>query len=623
MSGRILLVDLNNFARYPSVAIGYLTAILRAGGYEVELLAPLSTGVGGVPREPKAPWWGRLDLEFRYRTAVSRNRLLRRVRAQYATYRASKLARSKHSLCEEFSRRLDAGFDAVLISTYLMYYPHCVALGEICRDRGIPMLLGGPYFAAAEVAREWMGVPGLAALVGGEVEPHLCELVRRVIMRESTVGLPGVWSNDANGIGLYAPPLDDLDSLPFPDYSQFPWAKYPNTIVPMITGRGCGWGVCTFCSDVTSTAGRTFRSRSPENVLAELSYQRARHNARLFVFTDLKLNSHLNVWRALASNFQREVPGARWIGAVHVGSRGENGLTRDELEARASRRDGTPYDGLRIGQPAAAESHGQRCGSGLDESVSCRCSPSWHQRAHDDDYGIPWRASSRCGRNRLFPATSPGVHRANSDLPVSDHDRNTFCAATGSQSGQIQGFELNYAEPPIRAGRTLLCGDGRSCLSFCRFAAAWRRAQDQSQAAALGSSRLRGRDVAFRLRHPERRAKPAATLVVDAATTAGAAIGFLVGVGIREVDAAVLLAAPVVVMHISAVAGRLRTAAQRQHRCRRREVALAIPLACFGAGLRPRLNADGVIGVCDPAVLHRSTGCPHLGVDPSTQEPVG
>ena len=64
------------------------------------------------------------------------------------------------------------------------------------------MLLGGPYFAAAEVAREWMSVPGLSALVGGEVEPHLCELVRRVIMRESTVGLPGVWSNDANGIGL-------------------------------------------------------------------------------------------------------------------------------------------------------------------------------------------------------------------------------------------------------------------------------------------------------------------------------------------------------------------------------------------------------------------------------------
>ena len=116
----------------------------------------------------------------------------------------------------------------------------------------------------SEVAREWMDIPGLSALVGGEIEPHLCELVRRVIGRESTADLPGVWSREGEAIFLNAPPLADLDRLPFPDYSQFPWSKYPNTIVPIITGRGCGWGVCTFCSDVTSTVGRTFRSRSPE-----------------------------------------------------------------------------------------------------------------------------------------------------------------------------------------------------------------------------------------------------------------------------------------------------------------------------------------------------------------------
>jgi anaerobic magnesium-protoporphyrin IX monomethyl ester cyclase len=337
MRGRILLVDLNNFARYPSIAIGYLTAILRAGGYDVELLAPLATGVGGVTREPRSPWWGRLDLEFRYRTAVSRNRMLRQIRAQYAAYHASKLARSRHSLCAEFERRLDEGFDAVLVSTYLMYYPHCVALGEICRRRGVPLLLGGPYFAAHEVAREWLDTPGLSALVGGEIEPHLCELVRRVIGRESTANLPGVWSHGGDTPVLRAPPLAELDRLPFPDYSQFPWSKYPNTIVPIITGRGCGWGVCTFCSDVTSTAGRTFRSRSPENVLAELSYQNRRHGAKLFVFTDLKLNSDLSVWQALGREFQTAAPGARWIGAVHVGSRGSNGLSRDDLfRARAA-----------------------------------------------------------------------------------------------------------------------------------------------------------------------------------------------------------------------------------------------------------------------------------------------
>jgi radical SAM superfamily enzyme YgiQ (UPF0313 family) len=74
---------------------------------------------------------------------------------------------------------------------------------------------------------------------------------------------------------------EDLDQLPFPDYSDFPWQSYPNRIIPMISGRGCGWGVCKFCSDVTSTAGRSYRSRSPGNVREEIRYQADRYQASI------------------------------------------------------------------------------------------------------------------------------------------------------------------------------------------------------------------------------------------------------------------------------------------------------------------------------------------------------
>ena len=77
MGKRVLIVDLNNFARYPSIAIGYLIAILRLGGFDVDLLAPLAVGLSGVPREMPPPRWGWIDLRFRYLTAVSRNRLVR------------------------------------------------------------------------------------------------------------------------------------------------------------------------------------------------------------------------------------------------------------------------------------------------------------------------------------------------------------------------------------------------------------------------------------------------------------------------------------------------------------------------------------------------------------------
>ena len=338
MNKRVLLVDLNNFARYPSIAIGYLTAVLRSGNIDVELLAPFSTGIQGVPRERRPPWWGRLDLELRYRSAVTRSSAVRALRKRYATYTSSQLARSKAKIVAEFSRYLDRGFDAVLVSTYLAYHSHCVAIGELCRKRGVPWILGGPYFAASDVAREWIDLPGLTALVIGEIEPNLCELVTRVIQHQSVDHIPGVRLPNTKGQpGPPAPPLKHLDALPFPDYSDFPWSKYPNKIVPIITGRGCGWGACTFCSDVTSTAGRTFRSRSVQNVLDEILHQSRLHGASLFVFTDMKLNSDLEMWHGLIGGIRKIVPAARWVGAVHVGTQDRNGLTLGELrQARAA-----------------------------------------------------------------------------------------------------------------------------------------------------------------------------------------------------------------------------------------------------------------------------------------------
>jgi len=349
----VLLVDLNNFARYPSVAIGYLSAILKKSGYAVEVFAPLSTGLIGVAREPSPPWWGRADLEFRFRTGISRNPVIRRVRKAYATRASSKLARSKNEVVDEVARRLDSGIDVVLVSTYLMYHPHCVEIGRLCKARGIPLVVGGPYFHAQEVATEWLTLPGLSALIGAEVEPHLCDIVRRVLAGESAGSLPGVWSDapqlqDAPGSlpGVYVQPaepqlqseaLQDLDSIPFADYSEFPWSLYPNVIVPLITGRGCGWGVCSFCSDITSTVGRTYRSRSVDNVLSELAHQHKKHSAALFVFVDLKLNSNVPLWRELIDGIQKVAPGSRWIGAVHVGARGDDGLSLNDLKrARAA-----------------------------------------------------------------------------------------------------------------------------------------------------------------------------------------------------------------------------------------------------------------------------------------------
>jgi radical SAM superfamily enzyme YgiQ (UPF0313 family) len=337
---RVLIVDLNNFARYPTLAVGYLVAVLRGEGMQVEVFCPLSTGVTGVAREPRTRPWSLVDQQLRYATAVSRSRTVRQIRARLAARHAPRLARESTRVCNDFLAHLDraAGrIDAVLISTYLMYHGLCEQMCAACATRGIPVLIGGAYFSQPEVVREWISMAGMTALAGGEVELALPEIIQCLLDRGDLTRFPGVWvrGEDGEPRGSFAPPLTNLDDLPIPDFSDFPWDRYPNRIVPIISGRGCAWGACTFCSDVTSTAGRTFRSRSPQRVLEEIAEQSRRYQADMLVFTDLKLNSSLAMWGALLEGMQRAAPGATWIAAIHVGRAPPNGLTRDELlEAR-------------------------------------------------------------------------------------------------------------------------------------------------------------------------------------------------------------------------------------------------------------------------------------------------
>ena len=317
---KVCIVDLNNFASYPTISVGLLVAVLRQSGIEVEVFSPLSVGVKGVKREAPVPAYGLLLDRVGYRTAVAKNRLVTSIRQQIASRGRSELVRQSGSVAKRLSEQLDASQpDAVLISTYLMYWPLCKSIAALCEARGIPVLIGGQYFVDPNVIAEWVKIEGVSGIVGGEVENELPEIVRALVAREPLDRFAGVHTR--NDIGYTAaPPLEDLDGVPFADYRDFDWARYPTPIVPMITGRGCAWGACTFCSDVTSGAGRTFRSRSVDNVMAEIALQSDRHDTGRFVFTDLKLNSNPTLWNGLIANIRQVRPDAQWIGAVHIGN---------------------------------------------------------------------------------------------------------------------------------------------------------------------------------------------------------------------------------------------------------------------------------------------------------------
>jgi len=226
--------------------------------------------------------------------------------------------------------------DVVLISAYTMYLDVVRDICQICFEQNIPVIIGGSAFVETKIAKLWASIVGVSAVYAGEPEFQLMEIINDLINGRCITKYPGVYSRE-RGTNQLAAPLAPLDNIAIPDFSDFPWNLYPNRVIPIMTGRGCGWDICTFCSDVTTASGRTFRSRSIESVLVEIKHQCSRFDANLIAFLDLKLNSDVHLWRELINQIPIALPNVLWTASIHIDTRKENGLSRDELfKARAS-----------------------------------------------------------------------------------------------------------------------------------------------------------------------------------------------------------------------------------------------------------------------------------------------
>nr|CAA6815514.1 MAG: B12-binding domain-containing radical SAM protein [uncultured Thiotrichaceae bacterium] len=324
----VLIVDLNNFARYPTLAIGSLVAPLRAADFEVKVLSPLTVGAPPIEREKKENWSEHVKRRINFATHPVMQKLHEPLRKTHSRWQSAPHKPTLDMVSDWLSKNSP---DIILLSAYLDHYPSVKEIASLGQQQGIPVLLGGPAFSTEETIREWLDLEGVSGIFAGEADGVIADLVLAAIHRKDIGNIPGTFVSHRAGARI-AEPLQDLDQLLIPDFSDFNWGSYPHRIIPIMTGRGCSWGVCTFCSDVTTSNGRGYRSRSLDAVLREIAVQSERYQSKDFIFLDLKLNSNLDVWRGLIKNFQKVVPGGRWIGTVHVG-KGENGLDYETLQA--------------------------------------------------------------------------------------------------------------------------------------------------------------------------------------------------------------------------------------------------------------------------------------------------
>ena len=160
--------------------------------------------------------------------------------------------------------------------------------------RKAQIVVGGPYPTRSSeevVLRDFV-----SCAVIGEGERTLVNLVRAYRNGEGIEGVRGIayLAGDGPVINRPQPVVDDLDSLPFPDYRLIEPDHYRGFHLQMnhllarrqythvLTSRGCPYP-CLLCQKVL---GDDYRARSPENVLEELRWLYDRHGMREFHFVD-------------------------------------------------------------------------------------------------------------------------------------------------------------------------------------------------------------------------------------------------------------------------------------------------------------------------------------------------
>ena len=158
-------------------------------------------------------------------------------------------------------------------------------IAELC-DKKICVVIGGIHASSMPIdtLREF---EGFDILVEGEGEFSFLEIARGKPLSK----INGICYRKNNKIIKNKPRglIKDLDILPFPARHLLPMDKYfsagakEKPIDYILSSRGCPYG-CLFCADHL-VHGKTFRYRSPENIVKEIEELRER-GVRDFNFLD-------------------------------------------------------------------------------------------------------------------------------------------------------------------------------------------------------------------------------------------------------------------------------------------------------------------------------------------------
>ncbi len=181
--------------------------------------------------------------------------------------------------------------DVVGITAQTPYYSKALNISKLIKrlDPKCPVIMGGPH--PSILTEETLNEPTIDIVVRGEGDITIVELMECLEKGESLENVKGISFKKDNKMihNEQRPFIDDLNSLLFPAWHLFDVDRYlarmdGRKVAPVLSSRGCPFK-CIFCYRGPA-AGKTFRARSPENIIKEIESLKNNYGAGNILFVD-------------------------------------------------------------------------------------------------------------------------------------------------------------------------------------------------------------------------------------------------------------------------------------------------------------------------------------------------
>ena len=147
---------------------------------------------------------------------------------------------------------------------------------KICKTvSNCKVIMAGTHATALASETLKSGQGNIDVIALGEFDYTISDIVRNFPHLEAVKGIAYL-NNGEVKFTASRPPIEDLDSLPFPSWESIDIMKYFDAgrlypYINIIGGRGCPYQ-CTFCQWPQLMFGHKYRFRSPKNIVDEIEY---------------------------------------------------------------------------------------------------------------------------------------------------------------------------------------------------------------------------------------------------------------------------------------------------------------------------------------------------------------